>query len=239
MKGVRPTSSDAFLTALAAARTTSSSWSGSGSRSMMTRSGPGQVLDRRGPGVEGHRGQVGQVDDGGGVLADDVVDSPAAAPALDGDGADPVREVVGGALLPEPLAVDPVGEPLEVEGPAGQVREHDLGHVAVVGEQVALDQAGVGEERLADAGHLDGAPADPQRPVPHEARHVVSLRPVRDRVAGAAQSVSIRRSIGGIRAALLDAPAACAAWVAAAGSANGTTSGSQTVPLGGTREVSR
>ena len=39
MKGVRPTSSAAFRTALAAARTTSSSWSGSGSRSMMTRSG--------------------------------------------------------------------------------------------------------------------------------------------------------------------------------------------------------
>ena len=55
---------------------------------------------------------------------------------------------LGRALLPEPLAVDPVGEPLEVERPARQVREHDLGHVAVVGEQVALDQAGVGEERL-------------------------------------------------------------------------------------------
>src|SRR4029434_1384440 len=114
--------------------------------------GTGQVLDGRGPGVEGHGGQVGQVDDGGGVLADYVVDGPAAAPAFHGDGADPVGEVVGRALLPEPVAVDPVGEPLQVERPAGQVREHGLGHVAVVGEQVALDQAGVGEERLGDAG---------------------------------------------------------------------------------------
>jgi hypothetical protein len=36
----------------------------------------------------------------------------------------------------------------------------------------------------------------------------------------------------------LPAPAACTAW-AAAGSANGTTSGRHTVPFGGTRVVSR
>ena len=50
-----------------------------------------------------------------------------------------------------------------------------------------------------------------------------------------AQSASSLRSRDGISAALL-APLACTAW-AAAGSANGTTSGAQTVPLGGTREV--
>jgi hypothetical protein len=39
MNGVRPISWQAVLTARAAARTTSRPWSGSGSRSMITRSG--------------------------------------------------------------------------------------------------------------------------------------------------------------------------------------------------------
>jgi hypothetical protein len=58
---------------------------------------------------------------------------------------------------------------------------------------------------------------------------------VKDRVAW---SLSILRSIGGTSWALAEAPAAWRAWAAAAGWANGTTSGRQTVPRGGTRVVS-
>jgi hypothetical protein len=111
------------------------------------------------------------------------------------------------------------------------------GQLAVV-EPERLDQANVGAERLGDAGDLDGPAADGQRPFLHRAWRVVSLRPVKDRAAGiAGQSVSILRSSGGISSALADAPAACRAWAAAAGWANGTTTGSQMVPLDGTREV--
>lgn len=77
--------------------------------------------------VRGGAGLIGEVEEGGGVVADRMGDGAVLLGQL--GRVDPVREVVRDVLLHEGRAVDAVGMPLQHEGPSAQVGKHARGTV--------------------------------------------------------------------------------------------------------------
>ena len=77
---------------------------------------------------------------------------------------DPVREVVGDALLEDPVALDAIREPLQVQRPVAQVRQHHVGDPLVIRRQLGLRRP-VREEPLVGLGDLD-ARHEPRLPSP-------------------------------------------------------------------------
>ncbi len=103
-------------------------------------------------------GLIGQVDECGRLVADDVLDHPALLVHL--DAADPVREVRGRVLLEEPLAGQAVGITHHGDRPVPQPRQHPAGDIGVVPGQVLLGDPVVGEENLPRVGERHRDPAD-------------------------------------------------------------------------------
>jgi hypothetical protein len=106
------------------------------------------------PAVQRDRRLAREVDERVGVAGDDVLDRAALLRRL--GARDPVREVLGGALLDEALGLDAVDVALEVQRATGDVRQHRLGDALVVAREVGLRLAR-GEELLVRPRDLDGA----------------------------------------------------------------------------------
>lgn len=118
------------------------------------------MVGRVGLGQEAVRGGarlVGEVEEGGGVVADHVGDGPALFGQL--GSVDPVREVVRDVLLHEGRPVDAVGVPFQHERPSAQLGQHAPGDRAVVVREVGLGDAVIGEEHLVRAADRDGTAA--------------------------------------------------------------------------------
>src|SRR6202012_3009055 len=99
---------------------------------------------------------VGQVDQGGGLVADHVAEGPALL--LDLDAGDPVREVLARVLLEDPLLGDAVRVPGHGDRPVLQVRQHGVGDLGVELDQLALGDAVVGKHHLAGVAELEALP---------------------------------------------------------------------------------
>jgi hypothetical protein len=111
--------------------------------------------------VEGDRRLVGEVDERGGVGGDDVLDR--AALLANPHAADPPREVIGRALLDDPLALDAVRIALQVQRTPRQMREHVFRDGLVVAGEVGLRDPVLREQRLVQPRHLDHPPPGPDR----------------------------------------------------------------------------
>jgi hypothetical protein len=79
------------------------------------------------------------------------------------------------ALLVEE-AVDTVRVAKHLHGPTADVRKDAVSVVEVVADEVALRQAGLGEEDLVEVRELDVSPADPHRHKPTEPCRQIPLR---------------------------------------------------------------
>src|SRR5436190_13476760 len=104
--------------------------------------------------MERDAGMVGEVDEGGGVPGEAVLDGTALLSHLDAP--DPFWKVATRALLNDPFALDAVGIALEIERPIAEVRQHGRGHRVVVAGQVGLRDAG-GEQQLAGTRDLQAS----------------------------------------------------------------------------------
>ncbi len=145
--------------------------------------GPGE------PAVRGDAGLADQVEQGGQVVADRVVDGAARLGQL--AAVDPLREVPGGVLLHDPRAVDAVGVALQHQRPAAQLRQDAAGDAAVVRGQVGLGEAVGREQLLVGPPDLDDPPARPDLGGGHGAP--------RSRPAGAGRPCSRGPGRGGPR----------------------------------------
>ncbi len=109
-----------------------------------------EVGAAHGPGVPVDHAEVDPPHEVGGV-GDDELAGGAPGGELHDRGLQPLGGVVGDALLKEGLARDPVDPPLHHGGPLAEVHEHGLGALDVVGDQVELGEAGLGEVELGGA----------------------------------------------------------------------------------------
>ncbi len=144
--GVRPSSRRRSPVLRAARRTAPKSLPGAGSRSITMRSGCHSLSAREsqtwGVIVFWFNEVEQRVEPG----RDHVRDRAARLRHL--HALDPAREVVRDVLVEEPLALDPVGEPLHAHRAGAHVREHPFGHPLVVGREVRLRDPVVREQHL-------------------------------------------------------------------------------------------
>jgi hypothetical protein len=126
--------------------------------------------------VWGDAGLIGEVHQCRGAADHHVVDAAAAVGLFHRDGVDPVREVLGRALLEHLSGVDAVREPFESERPAVEIPDHSWCDRLVVADEVALGQAVAGEEHLAGLAQFDGPAADPDLVGAHCARSLTTWR---------------------------------------------------------------
>ncbi len=122
--------------------------------------GPLGAVGARCPGVHVDAAHVHHPEEGELVVDEGVVDDPLLA--LTGRRRercrlDPVRDVGRRLLLEEALALPAVRVALHRERPLAQVRDENLGDVAVVGEELALRDPLLGPERLVEVRELEGA----------------------------------------------------------------------------------
>ena len=75
---------------------------------------------------------------------------------------DPVRALLGDALLVDLLARDPVREPPQLGGTLPERADDSVADCQVVVDEIALRVAGVGEQHLVRVRDLDGALSDLQ-----------------------------------------------------------------------------
>src|SRR5947209_18052976 len=90
------------------------------------------------PDVEGNGAEVGDVLEGGNVIADEVANLTLGVLAPDVDGAQPFGSEFRRVLLIEHLPVDPVGIAGHDHRPISQIRQHPGGNRAVVLDEIAL-----------------------------------------------------------------------------------------------------
>ena len=108
------------------------------------------------PDVQRDRAEVGHVEEGLDVVADEVVDLALRVLAPDALEADPVGREVRGVLLEERLSGDAVGVAGHHERPVLQVGKEPRRDRAVVVDEVALGVALVGPEDLCEVGERNG-----------------------------------------------------------------------------------
>jgi hypothetical protein len=80
----------------------------------------------------------------------------------------PLREVVGNALLEEPLLADAVRVADEGEGPSTDVRKHEVGDAPVVADKFGLRDAILREQDLVRVGNVHVAAIDADAGACHE-----------------------------------------------------------------------
>src|SRR5678816_4429801 len=102
--------------------------------------------------MELDRTLVGQVDHAGGVVDDRIVDD---GPGPRGDVVEPGGKVLLVVLLKEATAIDPLGVADHAERTAAQLGHHQLGDVAVVGDQLTFGDAICGKHHATDVAARD------------------------------------------------------------------------------------
>ncbi len=138
----------------------------------------------RQPPVQGDGALVGEEDQGGRVLGQDVRDGAALLRHLGAP--HPVREVVRHVLLEEAPLADAARMALQRQRAAAQVRQHPWGHGAVVLREVGLGDAVLGEQHLLRPADRDGAPARPYlQGLRHRVLPLRARRPCPSSVRGA------------------------------------------------------
>ncbi len=105
-----------------------------------------QLVHPAGELVDLDAGLVGQVDQGGGLVADGVLNL--AAFLAHPDAADPAGKVRGCVLLEEPLAVQAIGVAHHGDRPVPQPGQHPVGDIGVVAGQVGLGDPVSGKQHL-------------------------------------------------------------------------------------------
>ena len=121
--------------------------------------GPVDVIAPRVPLVQVDAAEIDHPQQRGEVLDHGEVDDVAGC-VLDGARIDPGRTRRGRALHEEELAAGPVGIALHHHRPIAQVRQERGSDVGVVLEEIALGQAELGPEDLAQVGELHLPPVD-------------------------------------------------------------------------------
>jgi hypothetical protein len=121
------------------------------------------VVDPAMPGVQVDTTEVGDPGEPGGVVDDGKVD-PVPAGENDVNGLEPVGMGIRDALLVEEESVHAVGVAEHLHRPLANVRQHLLGHVEVVLDEVALREAGLREEHLVEVRESNLATADADHP---------------------------------------------------------------------------
>ena len=118
-----------------------------------------------GPGVDLEARLVAEPGERRDAVGDEVVVGVAVLASIDAGlvpAAEPGRGGGRDVLLPEAGRAGAVREPLEVERPIGQVREHRRGDPGEVADQLALGDRRIAvEQRLVEVGQLELVAADP------------------------------------------------------------------------------